>query len=139
MFNKSDEVKMADQKSGKPDLTKRTNEFTLSMIHLYALVSNSAGARIIGRQFFRAGTSVGALYREAGRAWSDAEFISKMEAGLQELDETIHWLELLEEGNLIKSGTKEFFDMLNETKMEAGELSAIFVRCVKNVKDKFRK
>ena len=49
----------------------------------------------IGRQMLRSGTLVGAQYREAKRARSDAEFISKLEGGLQELEKTRYWMELL--------------------------------------------
>lgn len=47
----------------------------------------------------RSGTSVGAHYREAWRAWSDAEFVSKIEGGLQELEETMYWLERIAEAD----------------------------------------
>ncbi len=55
---------------------------------------------MIGKQLLRSGTSVGAHYREATRARSDAEFISKIERGLQELDESAYWIELLIEGGI---------------------------------------
>ena len=51
-------------------------------------------AQVIGKQMLRCGTSVGAHSREGHRARSNAEFISKLEGGLQELDETTYWLEL---------------------------------------------
>ncbi|HZN66612.1 MAG TPA: four helix bundle protein [Tepidisphaeraceae bacterium] len=54
----------------------------------------------MSRQLLRCGTSVGAQYREACRARSDAEFISKMESALQELDESAYWLELLTESGI---------------------------------------
>ncbi len=52
-------------------------------------------AQVLGKQVLRSGTSVGAHYREACRAKSNADFISKIEGGLQELEETVYWLELL--------------------------------------------
>ena len=58
-------------------------------------------AQVIGKQVLRSGTSVGAHYREAFRSRSDAEFIGKIEVGLQELEETLYWFELLVESNLI--------------------------------------
>jgi four helix bundle protein len=50
-----------------------------------------------GRQLLRSGTSVGVYYRGVTRARSTAEFISKVEGGLQELEETVNWLKLLME------------------------------------------
>lgn len=52
---------------------------------------------ILRRLFLRSATSIGAQYREACRARSDAEFISKLESATQEIHETSYWLELLNE------------------------------------------
>jgi len=56
---------------------------------------------VIRKQLLRSGTSVGAHYCEALRSRSIAEFISKLEGGLQELEETIYWIELLEEASIV--------------------------------------
>jgi four helix bundle protein len=45
---------------------------------------------------------VGAHFREAQRAKSNADFISKIEGGMQELEETLYWLELLEETGIVR-------------------------------------
>jgi four helix bundle protein len=78
----------------------------------------------------RSGTSVGAHYREACRARSTAEFISKVEGGLQELEETAYWLELLEESEIVSSRR------LSDLKAEANELTAVLIACVRNAKRK---
>ena len=78
----------------------------------------------------RSGTSVAANYREASRARSDAEFISKIETCVQEADETGLWLELLEEECGIKN------PLLLNLKNETNELIAIFVTMAKRVKSK---
>lgn len=76
----------------------------------------------------RSGTSIGAHYREDNRAKSDADFIHKLETALQELDETVYWLELIIEANIfIEMKVKLLID---ETK----ELNAIFTTIVKKVK-----
>ena len=82
----------------------------------------------MGRQLLRSGTSVGAHYREGIRSRSDAEFISKVEGALQELEETAYWLELLGESETIN--TKRLTDL----KSEADELTAILVTCVRKTK-----
>ena len=70
------------------DLRKRTKDFALRIIRLYSSLPSSTVAQVIGKQVLRSGTSVGAHYREAYRSRSDAEFISKIQGGLQELEET---------------------------------------------------
>ncbi len=81
--------------TGVIDLKTRTKRFALRIIRLFAALPKSVEAQVLGKQLLRSGTSVGAHYREGHRARSNAEFISKLEAGLQELEETSYWLELL--------------------------------------------
>jgi four helix bundle protein len=69
----------------------------------------------------KAGTSVGAHYREAHRAKSNADFVSKIEGALQELDETTFWLELLADSNVVRARR------LDGLLQEADELLSIFV------------
>ncbi|MFL6256109.1 MAG: four helix bundle protein, partial [Pyrinomonadaceae bacterium] len=85
------------------DLKLRTKQFALRVIRLCSSLVKVGPADVIGRQLVRSGTSVGAQYREAHRARSTAEFISKIECVIQELDETVYWLELLAEANLVPS------------------------------------
>jgi four helix bundle protein len=74
----------------KSDLRLRTRAFALRIIRLYTSLPKQAEAQVIGKQLLRSGTSVGAHYHEATRARSNAEFISKLQGGLQELEETIY-------------------------------------------------
>jgi four helix bundle protein len=110
------------------DLKARTKEFALRIIRLYGVLPKSTEAQVIGRQILRAGTSVGAHYREAVRARSNAEFISKIEGGMQELEESTYWLELLAEAKILP------MEKLTALIEEADELMAILTSCVKNVK-----
>jgi four helix bundle protein len=71
------------------ELSDRTKQFALRIIRLYSALPNSELARVLGKQLLRSGTSVGANYREACRARSDAELISKLGIVTQELDETL--------------------------------------------------
>ena len=112
------------------DLRKRTKDFALRVIRRYSSLPSSTVAQVIGKQVLRSGTSVGAHYREAYRSRSDAEFISKIEVALQELEETIYWFELLVESDLVSE--KKLANLLKE----ASELIAIFITCVKKVKQK---
>src|SRR6266404_2210836 len=107
------------------DLKTRTRRFALRIIRLYAALPNSVEAQVLGKQLLRSGTSVGAHYREGHRARSNAEFVSKLEGGLQELEETSYWLELLSESGIMPE------QRLAELVKEADELAAILVTCVK--------
>ena len=80
---------------GNRDLIERTTRFALQIIEPYSTLPKTTVAQVLGRQLLRSGTSVGAQYREANRAKSTADFMSKIEGALQELDETSYWLELL--------------------------------------------
>lgn len=72
------------------DLPQRTKEFALRIIRLYVALPKTTEAQVLGKQVLRSGTSIGAHYREASRAKSNADFISKIETALQELDETCY-------------------------------------------------
>ena len=116
-----------NRKSNK-DLRTRTKDFALQIIRLYTTLPKTPEAQVLGRQLLRSGTSVGAHYREANRAKSDADFISKLEGALQELDETTYWLELLDEADIVEN------ERVEPLMTEANELIAIFVTIVKKVK-----
>src|SRR5438874_9031083 len=95
---------VSQEQDKKPeDLKVRTKRFALRILRMYAALPATTEAQVLGKQVLRSGTSVGAHYREGHRARSSAEFVSKMEVGLQELDETSYWLELLSE---LRSGLR---------------------------------
>src|SRR6266480_4488223 len=85
------------------DLETRTTEFALRIIKLFAALPKTTEAQVLGKQLLRCGTSVGAHYREAKRAKSTLDFVSKIEGALQELDETCYWLELIEKSGIISA------------------------------------
>jgi four helix bundle protein len=112
------------------DLRVRTKRFALQIIHGATKLRQPEELRVLARQFIRSGTSVGAHYREACRARSDAEFVSKLDVALQELDETIYWLELVIESNLSP------FPRGPALIQEADELIRIIVTMSKRAKDR---
>ncbi len=115
------------------DLKLRTKQFALRIIRLCSTLARSGPADVIGRQLVRSGTSVGAQYREAHRGRSTAEFISKLECVIQELDETAYWLELLAEAGIVTPAK------LSSLLAEANELMAIFVASVRTAKNNKRR
>ena len=117
-----------------PDLRSRTKEYALRVIRLYrALPRKDAVAEVLGKQLLRSATSVAAHYREACRAKSDLDFISKLEGGQQELDESDLWLELLADSGVIKPS------LIQPLRNETDELIAILVTMTKNVKTRRRR
>jgi four helix bundle protein len=112
------------------DLRTRTKAFALRVIKLFSSLPSTTPAQVLGKQVLRSGTSVGAHYRESVRARSTAEFISKLEGGLQELEETAYWLELLAESGIMPP------ERLADLRRETDELTAILITCVKHAKQK---
>ncbi|BAU44851.1 hypothetical protein O77CONTIG1_04697 [Leptolyngbya sp. O-77] len=105
----------------KEDLRQRTKAFALRIIKVYNALPKTTEAQVLGKQLLRSGTSVGAHYREAVRSRSKTEYISKIGIGLQELEESIYWLELLTDAGLVTP--QKIGSLMNET----NELIAIFV------------
>src|SRR5687768_11043641 len=118
-------MKVDARRTFERDLVARTRRYALAVINLYSNLPRSTVAQVLGRQLLRSGTSVGAHYREANRAKSNADFISKIEGALQELDETAYWLELLGDS---KTSAQAHLDPLC---VETGELISIFVTIAK--------
>jgi four helix bundle protein len=110
------------------DLRLRTRAFAVRIVRLYTSLPKTAEAQVLGKQLLRSGTSVGAHYHEATRSRSNAEFISKLETGLQELEESIYWMNLLVDCGI--AGRQQ----LSALFQECDELAAIFVSSVKTVK-----
>jgi four helix bundle protein len=80
---------------------ERTRQLSLRVIRLVQALPNEPVARTIGNQLLRAGTSVGANYRAACRAKSTADMIAKLKTVEEEADETLYWLELLAEADIL--------------------------------------
>jgi len=83
------------------DLKRRMRVFALQVIRLLGDLPRNNVGDVIGRQLLKCGTSVGANYRSACRAKSQADFISKMGIVEEEADEAIYWLDLLLEARMI--------------------------------------
>src|SRR2546425_11627909 len=103
-------------------LQDRTKKFAVRIIKAFAKLPKDEATRVIGRQFLRSGTSLAANYRPACRARSSADFISKISVVSEEADETLFWLELLIDSELIT--TKKVESLMAECE----ELLKIFPR-----------
>jgi four helix bundle protein len=108
------------------DLRNRTKSFALRIVRMFSALPKTTEAQILGKQVLRSGTSVGANYREAFRARSKPEFISKCGDCLKEVEETAYWLELLVDAEFVIP------KKLAPLQVECDELTAIFVSIIKS-------
>jgi four helix bundle protein len=100
----------------------------LSVIEFYSRLPRGPVAQILGKQLLRSATSVGAQYREGQKAKSIADFVSKSEGALQELEESAYWLELLEASRTTTdAGVRNLY-------AETLQLISIFVTLVRTAK-----
>ncbi len=79
----------------------RTKKFVVDNIRLYRTLPKTEEARIIGKQLLRSASSVGANYRAACRARSQAEFHAKISIVVEEADESIFWMEVLIDAEIV--------------------------------------
>jgi four helix bundle protein len=117
----------------KEKMKQRTKQFALRVIRLVESLPRGRTAEVIGRQLLRAGTSVGANYRAACRAKSTADFISKMGTVEEEADESLYWMELLIEAEIVEPVKLEVL------MKEADELLAITVSSINTAKKRNKK
>lgn len=95
---------------------------------MYIALPKTDELRIVGKQLIRASTSVAANYRAVCRARSKAEFCAKMNIVVEEADETLFWLEVLEETAIVSA------EKLKELKAESLELLSVFAKARSSVK-----
>src|SRR6202795_1833711 len=106
--------------TGTQELRDRTKAFAIRIVKLYRSLPHTADSQVVGKQLLRCGTSVAANYRAACRGRSRAEWVAKIGLVVEEADETVFWLEMLSDCNIVPP--KKLVSLL----AEAHELSAIF-------------
>ncbi|MDN5289376.1 MAG: four helix bundle protein [Mucilaginibacter sp.] len=80
----------------------RIKKFVVDNINFFKTLPKTEEAKIIGRQLLRSSSSVGANYRAACRARSQAEFHSKLSIVVEEAGESVFWMEVLIEAKIVK-------------------------------------
>src|SRR5215469_1598090 len=110
------------------ELRDRTKKFAIRIVYLFRALPKSMEAQVMGKQLMRCGTSVAANYRAVCRARSKAEFIARIGIVAEEADESVLWLEMLEETQTLSA------KQLQEITREAKELAAIFSASLKTAK-----
>jgi four helix bundle protein len=113
-------IRMVSRKEKSKELEKRTKQFAVKIIQLAGKLPNKEAGKIMKYQMIKAGTSVGANYREANRSVSKADFRNKISICMKEASETQYWLEVAVEAEMLPwRDVKPVYE-------ECSELLAIF-------------
>ena len=112
----------------KTELEEQTKRFSVMLVQAITKFPRGVVGEILAKQLLKAGTSIGANYREANRAESSRDFIHKTGLAEKEAAETEYWLELCFEAGMGPEA------QLKELHAEAQELLAILVTIGKNAK-----
>lgn len=115
----------------KEQIKDRTKKIGLDVIKMVGdMPAGNIALRAVSAQIVRCATSIGANYRAACRAKSDADFLNKLKIVEEETDETLYWLEILDDGNFVDSKS------LDELKKETNEILSIIVASIRTVKNR---
>jgi len=106
----------------------RTKLFALRVMHLVEALPKTKSGDILGKQLLRCGTSVGANYRAACRARSQADFIAKMGIVEEEADEVQYWIDLIVESGMIKA------NRVKDLQNEANQILSMTVSSIKTAR-----
>jgi four helix bundle protein len=112
----------------RDEIKKRTKGYANRVVKLCESLPDNWVAQTLGKQLLRSGTSIGANYRAVCRAKSSLDFINKLRIVEEECDESLFWMELLADNNLVKASRLE--NLMNE----ADEILAIVVASAKTAR-----
>ena len=110
----------------------RSKAFALRIIKLYRFLIDEKKEFVLSKQIMRNGTSIGANIREAIRTQSTADFIAKLYISLKEAEETMFWLELLEDSEYVESS------QIANLYEENNELVMIITKSISSAKNKLQ-
>jgi four helix bundle protein len=113
----------------KEEMKNRTREFAKRIINLCRHLLDNREGRLIGDQLFRSGTSMASNYRASCRARSYVEVNAKLAIVEEESDESLFWLEMLKEMDVIKA------ERLEPLIQENNEILSIIVKSRKTAKN----
>ena len=113
-------------------LEEKTYLFALRIIKAYKYLTNK-NVYVLSKQLLRSGSSIGANCREATYAQSKQDFISKLSIALKETNETIYWLELLHDSDIISD------DSFESIHKDALEIIKLLISIIKTTKFNIKK
>jgi four helix bundle protein len=99
---KSEKCKVKSELAG--GVAERSLDYSVSAVKLFRQLQSDPAGQILGRQFLRSATSIGANIQEAQAAQSKPDFIAKMSIALKEGREALYWLELLDRARVASDG-----------------------------------
>jgi four helix bundle protein len=113
-------------------LKQRTMAFALKALRLVDKIPNTHSGQVVARQLAKSATSVGANYRACCNSRSRIEFIAKLGVVVEEIDESVYWLELLASRSVSQP------DEVAPVLAEARELRAIFAKALGTARTNFK-
>ena len=117
---------MQEKEAFIEEFKKRTKTFTLRNIKVFQSLPKTDEAKIIGKQLLRSASSVGANYLAVCRARSQAEFFAKLSITIEEADESLFWVEILVESQIVTE------NKLADLMKEAEEIIKVLSKARKN-------
>lgn len=115
------------------ELRSRTKSFAIRAVKLFRSLPLRPDAQVVGKQVLRSATSVAANYRSSQRARSRAEFIAKIGVVVEEADETVFWLDILADADIVAR------ESVRSLSKEANELVAIFGATQRTIRERYGK
>ncbi len=112
----------------REEMKRRTKTYANRIVKVCSALPGNWVAQTLGKQLLRSGTSAGANYRAVCRAKSNSDFINKLRNVEEECDESLFWMELPVDNNLVKA--PRLRDLMNE----ADEILAIVVSSAKTAR-----
>lgn len=114
-------------------LKDKSFRFALRIVRLYKHLVKEKKEFVMSKQILRAGTSIGANIREAQNAQSKLDFIHKLSISQKEADETLYWLELLNQSEYLE--TPIFDSLFNDASELLRLLKSIILTTRSNLKN----
>jgi four helix bundle protein len=123
---------LTNEGRGNP-MKEKSFLFALRIIHLYKYLTEVKKEFILSKQLLRSGTSVGANVREAQNAESKADFIHKLSIAQKECDESMYWLELLQQSGYLNP--EEYNSIFQDAEELLKMLRSSIITSKKNIKE----
>ena len=109
----------------------KSKAFAVRIVNLYSYLTKTKGEYVMSKQLLRSGTSIGANIAEAQYAISKPDFIAKQQIALKECAESLYWLEILHETDIL---TKEQFESMYADCVELKKLLITILKSSKGAK-----
>jgi four helix bundle protein len=110
------------------NIKDRTMRFAIRVLNMTSAIPKDYSSQVLSRQIVRSATSAGANYRAACRSKSRRDFVNKLKIVEEELDETIYWLDVIEESKIFPP------EKITPLITENNELLSIIVKSIQTAR-----